>query len=104
MPGLHNANLTQVAEAIRIGPQPMPIFGPRELSDKQVSALANYKLEDHAAGRATYYFWSSPDGRYLFFMIDIDVQKSGGLGTPEGARDFADLLHREQLGRGIGHG
>ena len=27
-PRLHNANLTQIAEAIRIGPAPMPVFGP----------------------------------------------------------------------------
>ena len=42
VPGLHNANLTQAAEAMRIGPMPMPIIGPNQLSDHQVSAIAHY--------------------------------------------------------------
>ena len=42
VPSLHNANLTQVAEAIRVGPQPMPVFGPAQMSDQQMSAIAHY--------------------------------------------------------------
>lgn len=42
VPSLHNSNITQVAEAARIGPKPMPVFGPQQLSDKQVSAIAQY--------------------------------------------------------------
>jgi ubiquinol-cytochrome c reductase cytochrome c subunit len=42
VPGLHNANLTQVAEAIRVGPQPMPVFGPNQMSDQEMSAIAHY--------------------------------------------------------------
>lgn len=42
VPGLHNANITQAAEAIRIGPKPMPIFGTNQLSDHQMSAIAHY--------------------------------------------------------------
>jgi ubiquinol-cytochrome c reductase cytochrome c subunit len=42
VPGLNNANLTQVAEAIRVGPKPMPIFGTNQLSDADMSAIANY--------------------------------------------------------------
>ena len=42
VPGLHNANITQVAEAIRVGPMPMPVVGPLELNDHQVSAIAQY--------------------------------------------------------------
>jgi ubiquinol-cytochrome c reductase cytochrome c subunit len=42
IPGLHQVNLTQIAEAMRVGPKPMPIFGPGELSDAQVSAIAHY--------------------------------------------------------------
>ncbi|HET9692556.1 MAG TPA: c-type cytochrome [Acidimicrobiales bacterium] len=42
IPSLRNATARQVAEAIRIGPKPMPIFGAGELSDEQVSAIANY--------------------------------------------------------------
>lgn len=59
--------------------------------------LPNYRLQDHAEGEATYYFWSRPDSRFIFFMVDIDVKKSRGLGTREGASDFADYLHREVI-------
>lgn len=42
IPSLHDANRTQVAEAIRVGPKPMPVFGQGQLTDQQVSAIANY--------------------------------------------------------------
>jgi ubiquinol-cytochrome c reductase cytochrome c subunit len=42
VPGLHNANILQVAEAIRVGPKPMPVFSPGQLSDGQMSAIAHY--------------------------------------------------------------
>lgn len=42
VPGLHNANITQAAEAMRIGPMPMPIFGVNQLDDHQMSAIAHY--------------------------------------------------------------
>jgi ubiquinol-cytochrome c reductase cytochrome c subunit len=42
VPGLHNANITQVAEAIRVGPKPMPVFGPQQMSDQEMSAVAHY--------------------------------------------------------------
>jgi ubiquinol-cytochrome c reductase cytochrome c subunit len=42
VPGLRNANLTQVAEAIRVGPRPMPVFGPSQMSDQEMSAIAHY--------------------------------------------------------------
>jgi ubiquinol-cytochrome c reductase cytochrome c subunit len=42
VPGLHNANETQVGEAIRVGPKPMPVFGVNQLSDADMSAIAHY--------------------------------------------------------------
>jgi ubiquinol-cytochrome c reductase cytochrome c subunit len=42
VPSLRNANLTQVAEAIRVGPRPMPVFGPAQMSDQEMSAIAHY--------------------------------------------------------------
>lgn len=42
VPSLHNSNMTQVAEAIRVGPKPMPVFAPRQMSDQQMSAIAQY--------------------------------------------------------------
>jgi hypothetical protein len=56
--------------------------------------LANYKLQDHFDRLKTYYYWSSPNktAEYALVMIDIDVQKSKMLGSPEGARQFAAFL------------
>jgi ubiquinol-cytochrome c reductase cytochrome c subunit len=42
IPTLRNANITQVAEAIRVGPEPMPTFGPGILDQQQMSAVAQY--------------------------------------------------------------
>jgi ubiquinol-cytochrome c reductase cytochrome c subunit len=42
VPTLHNASITQVAEAIRVGPLPMPTFGPGILNQHQMSAVAQY--------------------------------------------------------------
>lgn len=42
VPSLHDANITQVAEAIRVGPRPMPVFGTVQLSDSDMSAIAHY--------------------------------------------------------------
>jgi ubiquinol-cytochrome c reductase cytochrome c subunit len=40
VPSLHRSSRLDVAEAIRIGPKPMPVFGPDTLSDQQVSDIA----------------------------------------------------------------
>jgi quinol---cytochrome-c reductase cytochrome c subunit len=42
VPSLREATKTQVAEAIRVGPRPMPSFGPGELTNQEVSAIAQY--------------------------------------------------------------
>lgn len=57
-------------------------------------SLPNYKLLDHFQANETLYFmgrgWER-NSRTLV-MIDIDVLKAKGLGTPEGARKFAEHL------------
>lgn len=45
VPSLRQATPTQIAEAIRVGPRPMPNFGPGELSNQQVSSIADYVSE-----------------------------------------------------------
>jgi ubiquinol-cytochrome c reductase cytochrome c subunit len=42
IPTLRNASLEIAAEAPIVGPKPMPIFGPKELSHQQLSAIAQY--------------------------------------------------------------
>jgi ubiquinol-cytochrome c reductase cytochrome c subunit len=41
-PSLHNATPTQIAEAIRVGPDNMPAFGPAAVSDKDLASLVAY--------------------------------------------------------------
>ena len=57
-------------------------------------SLPNYKLLDHFLGNETLYFmahgWEKI--KRILVMIDIDVMKAKGLGTPEGARRFAAHL------------
>lgn len=42
VPSLRQATRTQVGEAIRVGPRPMPDFGPGQFTNQQVSAIADY--------------------------------------------------------------
>ncbi|HEX4146829.1 MAG TPA: hypothetical protein VHY91_25250 [Pirellulales bacterium] len=57
-------------------------------------SLPNYRLFDHFQGKDTLYFLGN--GRYwakrTLVMIDIDVLKSKGLGSPAGASRFAQHL------------
>lgn len=56
--------------------------------------LPNYKLLDHFQGLGTTFFmgqgWAKAD--YTLVMIDIDVLKAKCLGSPEGAKRFAEHL------------
>lgn len=42
VPSLRQATATQVMEAIRVGPRPMPNFGPGQLTNAQASSIADY--------------------------------------------------------------
>jgi ubiquinol-cytochrome c reductase cytochrome c subunit len=42
VPSLKHASRLDAAEAMRIGPRPMPVFGPDTLSDQQVADIASY--------------------------------------------------------------
>lgn len=42
VPPLHHSSRLDVAEAARVGPRPMPVFGPDSLSDQQVADIATY--------------------------------------------------------------
>jgi ubiquinol-cytochrome c reductase cytochrome c subunit len=41
-PSLHAATPLQVAEAARVGPANMPVFGPEEITDSQLAAIVTY--------------------------------------------------------------
>jgi ubiquinol-cytochrome c reductase cytochrome c subunit len=42
VPSLHKASAVDAVEAMRIGPGPMPVFGPETLDDQQASDIAAY--------------------------------------------------------------
>jgi ubiquinol-cytochrome c reductase cytochrome c subunit len=66
VPSLDNSNPTQVAEAIRVGPKPMPVFGTAEISDAQMSAIAHYvqylHRPDNAGGLPISHFGPVAEG------------------------------------------
>jgi ubiquinol-cytochrome c reductase cytochrome c subunit len=41
-PSLHRATPIQVAEAVRVGPANMPVFGPDQLTDRQLAGVVSY--------------------------------------------------------------
>ncbi len=49
-PSLADATITQVAEAIRIGPSEMPSFGEAQLTPSDVDDIATYLSQQRAAG------------------------------------------------------
>lgn len=73
----------------------------RWLNNNWTLRITNYKLDQHFKAIATYYFMGASAvlgcGDYTLFMVDIDVMKSKGLGTPEGALAFARHLRQTLL-------
>lgn len=66
-----------------------------KLNDRheRMPRLANYHLDDHFNDKATLYFGGHHDIDHdIISMIDIDVEKSKNLGSPEGAKRFAEYL------------
>jgi ubiquinol-cytochrome c reductase cytochrome c subunit len=43
-PTLHDASVTQVAEAIRVGPEEMPRFSDRQLNQRDINDVASYVI------------------------------------------------------------
>jgi ubiquinol-cytochrome c reductase cytochrome c subunit len=66
VPSLKGSGPTTVAEAMRVGPSPMPVFGPAQLNDHQVSAIANYvqylRKPANRGGLAIAHFGPVPEG------------------------------------------
>ncbi len=52
-PTLRRASVTQVAEAIRVGPGEMPSFGEQQLNASDVDDIVTYISQQRAAGGAT---------------------------------------------------
>jgi len=57
-PAVHSATGTQIAEAIRVGPGQMPVFGTAALTDKQMSSVVAYvRYLDRPSDRGGQPFW-----------------------------------------------
>jgi ubiquinol-cytochrome c reductase cytochrome c subunit len=67
-PSLHAASITQVAEAVRVGPGYMPKFAPSQLDDPALGDLATYVISlDTAAATGAFPLNSGgpvPEGLY----------------------------------------
>src|SRR3712207_3964690 len=63
----------------------IPQYQHRRNSRRWVKKLANYRYVAHFNGQATYYYFGDPEARQTLVMLDIDVQKSLGRGTTQGA-------------------
>ena len=53
VPSLRQATPTELAEAARVGPRPMPTFGPGQLTNQEISSIADYVYyisHTHSAG------------------------------------------------------
>jgi ubiquinol-cytochrome c reductase cytochrome c subunit len=65
-PSLHQATPLEIAEAQRIGPGNMPVFGPDTLTDKQVNDIVRYVVylqhPDDPGGAGLGHFGPIPEG------------------------------------------
>ena len=90
------ATNAQIAEFFQTG-QYTVTTGRYVWRKRHLPRLSNGDYGGHTAGLGTLYFQG--EGRAGFaetlVMIDIDCQKSRGLGSPAGAREFAEHLERE---------
>ena len=71
-PPLGRATAVQVAEAIRIGPGAMPVFGPETLDDQQVDSVVRYVLylrhPDDRGGFGLGHLGPIPEGFTAWFV------------------------------------
>ena len=65
-PPLNNATPTQVVEAMRTGPESMPVFAPGQLNDHQVNSIAKYveflKTPNDPGGNPIGHYGPVPEG------------------------------------------
>ena len=81
-PSLSNATITQVAEAIRVGPGEMPQFGDRQIDQTDLNDIATYISSQRGAGNFTGFpivaGGTVPEGMYGW--IDAGILSFFGFG------------------------
>jgi ubiquinol-cytochrome c reductase cytochrome c subunit len=72
-PGLHEASIVQVAEAIRIGPGQMPVFGEKQLDERALKDVVAYvwSLDSETAQQAVPLRSSGPVPEGLFGWLAV---------------------------------
>jgi len=72
-PSLHEASLVQIAEAIRTGPGQMPVFGARQLDDRELKDVVAYvwSLDGETAQQAVPLRSSGPVPEGLFGWLAV---------------------------------
>ena len=76
-PSLERTSIAQVAEAIRVGPEQMPIFGEGQLSANDLDDVASYVVHLQTAQQATFPPFGStgpvPEGAVAYVAIIVLV-------------------------------
>ena len=76
VPNLYQATSLDVAEAVRIGPQPMPVFGPETLSEQQVWDVAAYVQylhhPDNRGGLSLGHLGPIPEG-FVAWVVGLGI-------------------------------
>jgi ubiquinol-cytochrome c reductase cytochrome c subunit len=71
-PRLDQATNTQVAEAIRIGPGPMPVFGPESIGEHELASIVRYvdylRHPDDRGGLGLGHLGPIPEGFVAWFV------------------------------------
>lgn len=79
-PPLWRASDLQVAEAVRIGPGAMPVFGPDTFSDRQLAAIVRYvsylKHPDDRGGNSLGHIGPVPEG-FVGWIIGLGAMLAG---------------------------
>jgi ubiquinol-cytochrome c reductase cytochrome c subunit len=73
-PGLGQSTPVQVAEAIRVGPGAMPVFGPETLDDEQLASVVRYvgylKDPDDRGGFGLGHLGAIPEG-FIAWVVGL---------------------------------
>jgi len=74
-PALEDADATQIAEAVRIGPFVMPTFSKKQISDRQLDSIIRYveysKHPDDRGGWAIGHLGPVPEGLVTWFIAAL---------------------------------
>lgn len=99
-PSLIAASITQVAEAVRVGPGNMPKFGPLQIDDPALGDLATYVSSlDTSAATNTFPLSSGgpvPEGLYGWLTVGILTLVAYVFSKPARSPDVDDSPPREE--------